>query len=163
MPFLLRLDIRHQDEGWAPAPYVQVQDKSFDLTFEFAHVTEENVSEIARSRWESPTVDTIKHTIGNDTCHARLLTKCLMASMSHDLSFTLINRLPHNLCNDGTYLLWALTNNVYQNNVAFVEQIQEKISTVTLQQHSNNVEKYLIFVKQHLHMITLKTSSGAPG
>jgi hypothetical protein len=73
MPFLLRLDIRRQDEGWAPATYVKTDDTTFDLTTEFSHVTESQVVALASKRWDSATVEINKHTIGHDTCQARLL------------------------------------------------------------------------------------------
>jgi hypothetical protein len=44
MPFLLRLDIQRQDEGWAPATYIKIDDATFDLTTEFSHVTESQVT-----------------------------------------------------------------------------------------------------------------------
>jgi len=52
--------------------------------------------------------------------------------------------------NDGTYILWALTNNMYRNNIASVESVREKIVTATVPQHENDTEKYLIYIKNHL-------------
>jgi hypothetical protein len=113
----------------------------FDLTTQFPHISESQLVEIASLRWGVPTVDTDKHTLGHETCNARLLAKCLMASISSDLSLTLINRIPTQYHNDGTYLLWALSNNVYCNNIAFVESIQEKIVNATVTQHDGDKEK----------------------
>jgi hypothetical protein len=154
MPFLLHLDIRRQDEGWAPAIYITVDTKRYDLTVEFSQVTEEDIVANAKIRWQASTVATDKHTIGHDTCNARLLAKCLLSSISPDLSMTLLNRTPTQYCNDGTYLLWAISNNIYRNNVAFVEIICEKIYTATLADHNHDVEKYLIYIKNNLKMIT---------
>lgn len=67
MPFLLRLDIRRQDEGRSPATYVMVTEKMYDLTFEFAHVEENIVADIAKARWTSSTVNRDKHPIDHDT------------------------------------------------------------------------------------------------
>jgi hypothetical protein len=94
MPFLLRLDIRRQDEGCPPATYVMIGTKDYDLTCEFALVTEANIIAAIKDRWSSPTVQTDKHTIGHITCHARLLVRCLLASIGNDLTLTLINRIP---------------------------------------------------------------------
>ena len=159
MPFLLRLDIRRQDEGWVPATYIEVEDNTFDLTTDFAHITEQQVVQVVSSRWKAPTVDLDKHTVGHETYQARLLAKCLLASISSDLALTLINRIPNTYRNDGTYLLWALSNNIYRNNIAFMESIREKIVDTTVIQHQNDVEKYLIFIKNHLRMITSKSTS----
>ena len=159
MPFLLHLDICHQDEGWAPATYVKVDDKTFDLTTDFAHFTLSHIVQIVSLRWTAATVDLDKHTIGHETYQARLLAKCLLASISSDIALTLINRIPTTYCNDGTYLLWTLSNNIYHNNIAFIESIREKIANATVVHHQNDVEKYLIFIKNHLRMITSKSTS----
>jgi len=159
MPFLLRLDIRHQDEGWSPAAYVKVNSKTFDLTTDFTHVTESHVTTIASNCWDAKTVDIDKHTLGHETYHARLLAKCLLASISPDLALILVNRIPSQYRNDGTYLLWTLSNNIYRNNIAFVESIQEKIVSATVVQHDNDVEKYPLSIKNYLRMITSQSTS----
>jgi len=159
MPFLLRLDIRRQDEGWSPATHVKLDTKTFDLTTDFAHVTELHVTTIAAKRWDASTVDIDKHTLGHETYNARLLAKCLLASISPDLAFTLVNRIPSQYRNDGTYLLWCLCNNIYRNNIAFVESIREKIVSATVVQHNNDVEKYLVSIKNYLRMITSQSTS----
>jgi hypothetical protein len=84
MPFLLCLDIRRQDEGWAPATYITIGSKRYDLTLEFLQVTEEDVLANAKLRWNVPTVLEDKHIIGHDTCNARLLANCLLVSISTD-------------------------------------------------------------------------------
>lgn len=119
---------------------------SRDLTFEFAHVMEEQITELASTCWSSPTVAADKHSIGHDTYNSRLLAKCLLASISPELSLTFLNWIPTLYHNEGTYTLWALTNNIYQNNITYVESVREKIVTATVSQHDNDVEKYLICV-----------------
>ncbi len=104
MPFLLRLDIQHQDEGWVPATYVKTPNKGFNLTTEFAHVMEPQVASLASDQWDAHTVDNDKHTLGHETCHAHLLVQCLLASISSNLSVTLINPVPPKYRNYGTYL-----------------------------------------------------------
>jgi hypothetical protein len=163
MSFLLRLDIRLQDEGWAPPTYVTIASdtsKRYDLTCEFALVAEADIIAAIKDRWSSPTVQTDKHTIGHITSHARLLAKCLLASISNELTMTLMNHIPTAYHNDGTYMLWAITNNIYRNNITFVESIREKIAMATLAGHDNDVERYLIFIKNNLCMINAKPSSG---
>ncbi len=73
---------------------------------------------------------------------------------------TLMNHIPTAYRNDGTYMLWAITNNIYRNNITFVESIREKIAMATLAGHDNDVERYLIFIKNTLRMIIAKPSSG---
>jgi len=146
MPFLLRLDIRRQDEGCPPATYVMIGTKDYDLTCEFA--------------WSSPTVQTDKHTIGHITCHARLLAKCLLASIGNNLTLMLLNKIPQAYRNDGTYMLRAIKNNIHCNNIAFIECIREKIATATLAQHDSDIEHYLIFLKNNLRMIMVKPADG---
>jgi hypothetical protein len=61
MPFLMCLDIRRQDEGWPPTTYITIGTKDYDLTCEFALVTEANIIAAIKDRWSSPTVQTDKH------------------------------------------------------------------------------------------------------
>ncbi len=149
MPFLLCLDIRHQDEGWAPATYTLFKEKSYDLTYKFAHITETVIAAMVEARWTSPTVQSDKPTIDHDTSHLHFLAKCLLNSISSDLKLMILNRIPAAFCNDGTYILWTITNNIHWNNIAFIEHIREKISTATLAHHHNNIEKYQIFNKNN--------------
>jgi hypothetical protein len=43
MPFLLRLDIHQQDEGWAPATYITIKEKTYDLTCKFTMIKESSI------------------------------------------------------------------------------------------------------------------------
>jgi len=135
-----------------PATYLTIEGNHYD----FAHINENQVTECASKCWSSPMVDIEKHSIGHDTYNSHLLAKCLLASISPELSLTLLNCIAKLYHNDGTYVLWALTNNIYRNNIAFVESIREKIVMATVSQHDNNIEKYLIYIKNHLQMITTK-------
>jgi hypothetical protein len=105
MSFLTRVDIRRQDEGWASATYVTINGRKLVLMYEFAHITEADILQKVQARWSSPTVETDKHTIGHTTCSSRLLSKCLMNSITTDLSFIIINRVSLAHRNDGTYIL----------------------------------------------------------
>jgi hypothetical protein len=49
MAFLLCIDIRHQDEGWAPVTYVTINRKQYELTSDFAFVMESEVIETSRT------------------------------------------------------------------------------------------------------------------
>lgn len=126
MSFLTRVDIRCQDKGWASATYVTINGRKLDLTYKFAHITEAEILQIVQAQWTSPTVETDKHTIGHCTCSSRLLAKCLMNSITPDLSFIIINCISLAYRNDGTYILWLLSNNIHHNNVAFIKHIREK-------------------------------------
>jgi len=88
-----------------------------------------------------------------------LTGKCLLVSLTSSITFTIINRIPQQFQNDGTLVLWALTNNVHRNNIAFIEHVCEKITTATLANHQNDVERYLIYIKNNLRMINNTTDS----
>jgi hypothetical protein len=77
----------------------------------------------------------------------------IMNSITDDFMTTLIHRAPAKLRNDGTFLLWSLCHNINRNNVTFTEHIREKISTATLSTFNNDVNKYIIFIKDNLKMI----------
>jgi hypothetical protein len=150
MPFLLQLDIRHQDESWAPATYITLDTKKYDLTVDFAHVPEELLTTTASKCWMADTADVDKHTMGTKLYHSWLLAKCLLVSILSELSSTIINRIPTTCRNDGTYILWAITNNIYWSNIAFMETIREKIVLATVDQFGHDLEKYLMTIKNNL-------------
>jgi hypothetical protein len=159
IPFLSRLDIRRQNEGWATATYIHVNGIKYDLTCNFASVQEADITALAERRWTAPSVDIDKHSVDHDTYNSRLLSIVLMNSITDDLLTTILNRIPRLLRNDGTYLLWSLSHNIHRNNVAFTEHVREKITLATLSQHNNDVTKYIIYVKDNLRMITNTDSS----
>jgi hypothetical protein len=84
-----------------------------------------------------------------------------MNSISDDFLSTLLNRTPHLIRNDGTFLLWSISNNIHRNNIAFTEHNHEKISLATLSQFNNDVTKYIIFIKDNLRMINSPGSSNS--
>jgi hypothetical protein len=67
VPFLTRLDLRRQNEGWASATYVKIAEKQLGLTLHFAMIKEEDVIGDAKAHWESLTVEEDKHSIGHPT------------------------------------------------------------------------------------------------
>jgi hypothetical protein len=150
MSFLTRVDIRCP----SLATYITINGRKLDLTYKFAHITEADILQIVQAQWTSPTVETDKHTIGHCTCSSRLLAKCLMNSITPDLSFIIINCISLAYQNDGTYILWLLSNNIHHNNVAFIKHIREKVMVATLDQFQHDVEKYIIYIKNNLRMIT---------
>lgn len=131
IPFLSRVDIRRQNEGWSSATYVQISDMTYDLTSNFASVSESDITRIVEARWTSPTVNVDKHTVDHETYNSRLLAMVIMNSITDDLLTTLLNRIAHHLRNDGTLLLWSISHNIHRNNIAFTEHVREKISLAT--------------------------------
>jgi hypothetical protein len=156
--FLTRLDIRRQNEGWAPATYIQINSSTIDLTCHFSQVTESQAKQDAERRWTSPNVNVEKHALGHETYHSRLLAIVLMSSITESLSTVLLYRIPQLLRNDGTYILWTICNNVHRNNVAFKETVREKITTATLSNFNNDITNYLIYIKDNLKMISSATN-----
>ena len=130
-----------------------------DLIQHFAHVPEAAISDLAKQRWSSTTIDDDMHSVGHDSFNARLLAKLLRASVTEDFHSTLINKVPQPYHCDGTYLLWAIGNHVHRNNVAFIEHVREQIITTTLADHNNDVPKYLLSIKHKLRMMTSPTKS----
>lgn len=159
IPFLTRLDLRRQNEGWAPATYITINDTQYDLTCHFACVDETDITTIAKTRWTSTSIDHDKHTVGHITYQSRLLAMVILNSITDDFMTVLIHRVPQSLRNDGTFLLWSLCHNIHRNNVAFTEKIREKITTATLTNFNNDVLKYIIHIKDNLKMITTTSTS----
>jgi hypothetical protein len=154
IPFLTKLDLRRQHEGWAPATYVTIDNKKHDLTTHFALISETDINLATSARWESQDIEQHKHTIGHDTYNAGLLAMVITNSLTDDFMNTLIHRIPSSLRNDGTYLLWAVSHNIHHNNIAFHEHIRDKIRLATLAAQDNDIDKYIITLKNYLKMIT---------
>jgi hypothetical protein len=133
--------------------------KKYDLTVDFAHVPEELLTTTASKCWLADTADVDKHTMGTKLYPSYLLAKCLLAFISSELSLTIINKSRTTSHNDGTYILWAITNSIYRSNIAFMETIREKIVLATVDQCGHDQEKYLMTIKNNLQMITKSPTS----
>jgi hypothetical protein len=114
---------------------------------------------VTTARWSSPDVEQHKHTVGHETYNARLLAMVLLKSITDEFMTTLFHRIPTVLRNDGSYLLWAISHNIHRNNVAFHEHIRDKIRTATLASFDNDIDRYIIAIKNFLKMITPATGS----
>jgi hypothetical protein len=53
-----------------------INSHSYDLTSEFAHITKDGILRVVHLCWSVATLNVDKHTIGHETCNARLLAKC---------------------------------------------------------------------------------------
>jgi len=154
VPFLTKLELCRQHEGWASATFVTVAGKKYDLTTHFSLLTEADMQAATTDHWSSPDAEKDKHTVGHPTYNARLLSIVLMSSITDDFMTTLIHKVPTALHNNGTYLLWSVSHNIHHNNIAFHEHIREKICTATILEHDNDITKYIITIKNYLKMIT---------
>ncbi len=125
IPFLSHLDIWCQNEGWPSATYVQILGQTYDLTSYFASVQESDITCLAEARSTSPMVNADKHTVDHATYNSCLLAIMIMNSITDNLLTTLLNHIPHKICNDGTYLLWSLSNNIHHINVSFTKYVQD--------------------------------------
>jgi len=153
IPFLNKLDLRHQSEGWADATFITIDDTKFDITTHFTKVPEDKVIAQAKTHCSSITVSADKHTIGHMTFNSRLLSIVLFNSITDAVFTSILHRVPQDLCNDGTLILWTICNNVYQNNITFTETIRDKIRLATLKDHNNDIKKYLFYIKDNLGML----------
>jgi hypothetical protein len=72
---------------------------------------------------------------------------------------TIINRIPTNLRNVSHLFLWMICNHIHRNNVTFVESVKQKILSSTLSQFEDDVCKYILHIKDNLHLITVNDSS----
>lgn len=61
VPFLNRLDIRRQDEGWYPITFITINNNKYDLIRDFTKLDESVMLQEALSRWTSPTLSIDKH------------------------------------------------------------------------------------------------------
>jgi len=102
------------------------------------------------------------HTIGRQLFKSRLLAKVLCSSLTDDFHQTMINFIPPHLHSDGTYILWAISHHVHQNNMAFLENVHEQIINTTLAQFDNDILKYIMSIKNKSCMISSPITSSQP-
>jgi hypothetical protein len=57
IPFLTKLELHRQHEGWASATFVTVAGKKYDLTTHFALLTEADMQAATTDLWSSPDVE----------------------------------------------------------------------------------------------------------
>jgi hypothetical protein len=50
VPFLTKVDLHHQNEGWEPATFITIDHHTYDLTCNFTNVNETEVTNAAISR-----------------------------------------------------------------------------------------------------------------
>jgi hypothetical protein len=141
IPFLTRLDLWHQNEGWAPTTYVEVDEKIHDFMLHFSMVMKTDIETQPTMRWSSPDVHQDKHKVNQDTYNSRLLGMVLLKSVTNDFLTTLLHTIPQLLRSNGTLLLCSICHHTQHNNVAFHESIWEKIVLATLSSFDNNVQK----------------------
>jgi hypothetical protein len=94
VPFLNRLDIRRQDEGWYPITFLKIGDHGYDITRHFTKLDESVMLQEVKMRWSSLNVGHEKHTVDYPTYNARVLGHLLLHSIMDDFSTTIINRIP---------------------------------------------------------------------
>jgi hypothetical protein len=128
-----------------------------DLTRHFTQVSETDITNAATERWTSTTVAIDKITLDHPTFNARILGRLIMSSITDTFSITIINRVPQDLRNDGPLLLWTVCNHIHHNNIAFVETIKNKIRNATLTHFNDDVENYIIYIKDNLRLINAAT------
>jgi hypothetical protein len=161
IPFLNRLNIRRQDESWYPSTIINVGSTSFDLTREFAKIQEADIIRTAESRWKSLTISEDKLKLDHLAYNARVLGRLLMASITDEFSLTIVNRIPQDLRNDGPLILWTICNHIHRNNIAFIGTIKTKIRDATLSHFGDDINKYIIFIKDNLRLISAAMADSA--
>jgi hypothetical protein len=154
IPFLTKLDLRQQNKGLALATYITIEDKQHDLTLHFSLINKTDVEAQATKCWTSLDVAQDKHKVGHETYNSRLLGMVLVKSVTEDFLTTLLHTIPQSLRNDGTLLLSSICHHIHCNNIAFHKSIREKIVLDTLFNFDNDVQKYIIYVKNSLKMVT---------
>jgi hypothetical protein len=162
IPFLNRLDIRRQDEGWYPMTFLTIHGIKYDLIRHFAKIDELIILQEAELRWSSPHVSVDKHTIDHPTFNARVLARFLLGSVTDEFCITIISRISQEYRNDGPLILWIICNNIHCNNIAFMESIKCRVRESTLSQFGNDVPKYILYIKDNLRLITTSGTDATP-
>lgn len=85
IPTLNLIHIRWQNEAWYSATVLPLADrKTIDLVQWFSQVTKADVETRVKTIWDSPTIETDRHTRGTPAYNARLFGVFLINSITND-------------------------------------------------------------------------------
>jgi len=97
------------------------------------------------------------HMGGTKAYCSRLFGLFLLNSLTPTFAATLHSRIDQKYSSDGPLLLVTMCNHVHRNHLAFVESVKHKLRTTNLQDHNNDVPKYLQFLQDNTHLQVTKT------
>lgn len=124
---------------------------------QFSKVSLSSVQSTAAQLWDDPQSHIQWHMGGTKAYCSRLFGLFLLNSLTPTFAATLHSRIDQKYSSDGPLLLVTMCNHVHRNHLAFVESVKHKLRTTTLQDHNNDVPKYLQFLQDNTHLQVTKT------
>lgn len=154
IPTLNLIHLWRQNEVWFSATFLTVDGKSIDLVKNFSQVTLEFAKQRAITSWNVEHTAILQHTRGTQLYNLRLFALFLFNSLTPEFTALLHRQLDAEYSMDGPLLFLAMCNHIHWNHLAFVESVKHKIRLSTIQEHKNDMQKYLRFLQDNLCIIT---------
>jgi hypothetical protein len=125
--------------------------------------TVQQFSKISTSRQGQKILDDLNlaidcHTCGTVAYYGRLFGVFLTKSLKNDFSTLLWSSVDPSSGTDGSILLHMICSHIHRNHTAFVNSIKNTIHLSTLSECKDDVQLYLWFIHDNLHLIS---STGA--
>jgi hypothetical protein len=154
IPTLNLIHLCRQNEVWYTATFLTAEGKVIDLVKDFPRITLESAKQQATQLWSMPNANILWHTRGTQLYNSRLFALFLFNSLTPEFAALLHSHLDTEYSMDGPLLCIAMCNHIHRNHLAFIESIKHKIHLSTLQDHGNDMPKYLRFLQDNLRIIT---------
>lgn len=157
IPTLNLIHHRCQNKVWCTATYHVQEGVSIVMIRQFSKVSLSSVQSTAAQLWDDPQSHIQWHMGGTKAYCSRLFGLFLLNSLTPTFAATLHSRIDQKYSSDGPLLLVTMCNHVHRNHLAFVESVKHKLRTTNLQDHNNDVPKYLQFLQDNTHLQVTKT------
>lgn len=158
IPTLNMIHFRRQNEVWCSATFITQDGKNLDLIRNFSQAKHDVILTQAKVLWDSEDSVTQRHVRGTKTYNARIFAVFLMNSVTPDFATLLQSRIDPAYSLDGPLLFFTMCTHIHRNHLAFVESIKTKIRKSSLIEFKDDVQNFLRFLQDNLHLIT---STGA--
>jgi hypothetical protein len=93
--------------------------------------------------------------------YPRILGKVIVDSVTEDFYTILQNYAGDELAGDGPFLLWLLLTHFHTSTITYQHQVKQHIRSRSLaQDHGEDVESYLLWLRHQLDILQATTTGG---
>jgi hypothetical protein len=158
IPTLNTIHFHRQNEVWYSATFITQDGKTLDLIRHFSQAKQDVILTQTKALWDSADSVTQHHVRGTMTYNSRLFAVFLMNSITPDYATLLQSRIDPAYSLEGLLLFFTMCAHIHRNHLVFVESIKTKIRASSLIEFKDDVQNFLRFLQDNLHLIT---STGA--
>jgi hypothetical protein len=159
-PWIKKFKALRNHALWRDATYLNHDDKRYDILTEFTKIKESMIKPRALQRCTPVNQAKSLKPENADLFYARILGKVVIDSVTDEFYTTLQNYSGDDLANDGPLLLWLILTHFHTSTVTYQEQLKQQIRSRSLcNDHAEDVEAYLLWLRHHLDILQTTTMS----